>query len=318
MVAGREVDDREGRRGAELGPVGRHRDPGRPRRHQPLDDGVVERMGGDPRRPRRRRRPRGAGGRAGSLRARPARPAPSAAPTSGSTWPPRVTSRTPSRSTSAAAITGAWVTTVTPGTASRSAQASVVVPASMNTVMPGSTSRASAAPSAALAAGASRRRALTGPLGRGRRQRAAVDPPAAPLGRQRPEVAPDGVLRRRVEPRQLGGDDPAVARQPRLDVAQPLRCQKARQDTSLLCEIVHNRAESCSQAAGGLRGNRIEHPFDQCDARLARVQARLHIPARPPASSCVSTDCHYLAPIRGGGRRRRARRREAEDGEGKV
>ena len=75
-----------------------------------------------------------------------------------------MTSRTAALSTSAAAMAGAWVTTVTPGTASRSAQASVVMPASMNTVMPGSTSRASAAPSAALAAGASRVRALTGPL----------------------------------------------------------------------------------------------------------------------------------------------------------
>ena len=74
-----------------------------------------------------------------------------------------MTSRTPSFSTSAAAITGACVTTVTPTTSSRSAQASVVLPASMNTVIPGSTSRASAAPSAAFAAGAMRIRALTGP-----------------------------------------------------------------------------------------------------------------------------------------------------------
>ena len=74
-----------------------------------------------------------------------------------------MTSRTVSFSTSAAAIAGACVTTVAPGADSRSAQASVVLPASMKTVIPGSTSRASAAPSAALACGAIRARALSVP-----------------------------------------------------------------------------------------------------------------------------------------------------------
>ena len=156
------VDHRERRGRAELAAVRCHRHQPRPRRDQPLHRGVVGVLRGEP---RLRVDPAGAeqqqvgpNRRERLQHRRPERRADLRVHS-----PPSVTSRSPSRSTSAAAIAGAWVTTVTPLPCSRSAQASVVVPASMNTVIPGSTSRASAAPRAAFATGASRALSLTGP-----------------------------------------------------------------------------------------------------------------------------------------------------------